>query len=172
MCDVNWMLVLSPAPGLNLLALTEPWLHPTGQLASPRACDCCLEGLEGTNRKHTPHILTGGLHLTSHMCSWKTRLSRCVSWDITPWWLPPGNLARSLSFSSLALGHKRRHLKTLRQPLCRLPSLPWIYVCVDRALPCAIYVLGLATTESGKVWGVQGVTEGKGTNYIKAETGE
>lgn len=78
-CDINWVLVLSPAPGLTLLAMTESWLHPTGQLASPRACDCCLEGLEGTNRKHTPHILTGELapHLT-HVQLEDSSLSLCV----------------------------------------------------------------------------------------------
>lgn len=50
--------------------------------------------------------------------------------------------------------------------------LTWIHVCADRTLPCAIYVLGLAPTESGMVWGVQGVTKGKGTHYMKAEAGE
>lgn len=45
--------------------------------------------------------------LTSHMCNWKTRRSLCVSWATSPV-LPPITLARSLSFSSLALDPKER----------------------------------------------------------------
>lgn len=79
MCDVTWILVSSPTPGLIPLAMTEPWLHPTGQLASPGAWGCCLEGLEGTNRKHNPHIHTGGFvpHLT-HVQLEDSSFSLCV----------------------------------------------------------------------------------------------
>jgi hypothetical protein len=78
-CDANGILVLSPAPGLILLAMTEAWLHPAGQLASPGACDGCLQGLEGTHRKHTPHIITGRFvpHLT-HVQLEDSSLSLCV----------------------------------------------------------------------------------------------
>ena len=45
--------------------------------------------------------------LTSLMCNWKTRRSLFVSWATSPV-LPPITLARSLSFSSLALDPKER----------------------------------------------------------------
>lgn len=169
---VNGILVLSPAPGLILLAMTEAWLYPAGQLASPGACDCCLQGLEGTHRKHTPYIGTlslGALYLTSHMCSWKIRRSRCVSWDITPW-LPPGNLARSLSFSSLALGHKERDIRrcfaspyTAHRPSMGVWTEPF---------PVLSMCYGWQQERVGRSGESRGVTEGKGTNHIKAETGE
>lgn len=55
----------------------------------------------------TSHPPSSGAAVTSHMCSWKMRRSLCVSWATSPW-LPPVTLARSLSFSSLALGPKER----------------------------------------------------------------
>lgn len=82
-CDVNWILVLSPASGLILLAMTEPWLHTTGQLASPGACDCCLEGLEGTNRKHPTHPLWG-LRTSPHTCAAGRLVALAVCPGISP----------------------------------------------------------------------------------------
>lgn len=145
-----------PASGLILLPITEPWLHPTGQLASPRARDCCPERSEEANRKHTQHILTAGSapHLT-HVQLEDSSFSLCVlghrpvasSWE-------PGSIPLLLQLGPRSQG--KRHLKMLHQHLCHPPSLPWIHVCGDRSLPCAMYVLWL-TREGGEVWGVQGV---------------
>lgn len=75
-----------------------------------RACDRALEAQQRqTGRRSGPPLPSPEAAVTSHMCSWKTRRSLCVSWATSPGF-PPVTLARSLSFSSLVLGAEEREV--------------------------------------------------------------
>lgn len=160
-----------PASGLILLPMTEPWLHPTGQLASPRARDCCPERSEEANRKHTQHVLTAGSapHLT-HVQLEDASFSLCVlghhpvasSWE-------PGSIPLLLQLGPRSQGKRFEDASPALMP----PTILTVDPCVWGQIPSLCHVCAMADNKRG--WGGLGSPGGhggKGTNHIKAETGK
>lgn len=146
-----------PASGLILLPMTEPWLHPTGQLASPRARDCCPERSEEANRKHNPARPHCGFCTSPHTCAAGRRVVLAVCPGTSPrgfllgTWLDP-------SPSPAWPWITRKETFEDASPALMPPTILTVDPCVWGQIPSLCHVCAVADNErGGEVWGVQGV---------------